>query len=188
MEMRRHSDMRLKSKIYTDEGLPPVADAVLKLPSLTYNKSADSQDLFWAGQTVSPNGTKSETDGYFESLRISRMNNKKMVQSKIGDGARYRVRTFEYHCAATTTYGSRHTRRHTNSVRPRFGPPNHRMAGPVRRAKEDHRLSPELTMSDQGLPDIQIRAKLQGTHLRWLCTAVTLSLTNTTLTSDSPLR
>jgi hypothetical protein len=34
MEIMRHSDMRLTAKTYTDAGLLPVADAVLKLPSL----------------------------------------------------------------------------------------------------------------------------------------------------------
>ena len=34
MEIMRHSDMRLTAKTYTDAGLLPVADAVLKLPFL----------------------------------------------------------------------------------------------------------------------------------------------------------
>src|ERR1700688_3081514 len=42
MEIMRHSDMRLTSTTYTDAGLLPVADAVLKLPSLVKPKSADS--------------------------------------------------------------------------------------------------------------------------------------------------
>jgi hypothetical protein len=38
MEVMRHSDMRLTMKTYTDEGLLPVSDAVLGLPSLTLAK------------------------------------------------------------------------------------------------------------------------------------------------------
>ena len=34
MEVMRHSDIKLTTKTYTDAGLLPVADAVVKLPSL----------------------------------------------------------------------------------------------------------------------------------------------------------
>jgi hypothetical protein len=57
MEIMRHSDMRLTAKTYTDAGLLPVADAVLKLPGLTAPKVAGTQigtqKLFPAGQTES---------------------------------------------------------------------------------------------------------------------------------------
>ncbi len=57
MEIMRHSDMRLTAKTYTDAGLLPVADAVLKLPYLS--KSQDSgtqigtQNLFREGHDLS---------------------------------------------------------------------------------------------------------------------------------------
>jgi hypothetical protein len=35
MEAMRHSDIRLTTKTYTDTGLLPVSDAVVKLPSFT---------------------------------------------------------------------------------------------------------------------------------------------------------
>ncbi len=57
MEIMRHSDMRLTAKTYTDAGLLPLADAVLKLPSLTGKKSEgsqiDSQTLFREGHDLS---------------------------------------------------------------------------------------------------------------------------------------
>src|SRR6202012_2803144 len=74
MEIMRHSDIRLTAKTYTDAGLLPVADAVLKLPSLTHKKTADSQidsqDLFRAGQDQSSKGTDS-TAGYYSELPSS---------------------------------------------------------------------------------------------------------------------
>jgi len=101
MEIMRHSDMRLTSKTYTDAGLLPVADAVLRLPSLTHTKTAasqiDSQDLFRAGQDVSPTGTKPEANGYFELSENQQDGQQKdgpvKTSQKIGNGARYRVRT-----------------------------------------------------------------------------------------------
>jgi hypothetical protein len=99
MEIMRHSDMRLTSKTYTDAGLLPVADAVLKLPSLTHKKTADSQidsqDLFRAGQDQSSKGTDS-TVGYYSELPSSESDGQEKVcpvktSQKIGDGARYRV-------------------------------------------------------------------------------------------------
>ena len=57
MEIMRHSDMRLTAKTYTDAGLLPVADAVLKLPFLSKPKDTSTQigtqDLFRAGHDLS---------------------------------------------------------------------------------------------------------------------------------------
>ena len=53
----RHSDMRLTAKTYTDAGLLPVADAVLKLPFLSKPKDTSTQigtqDLFRVGHDLS---------------------------------------------------------------------------------------------------------------------------------------
>ncbi len=61
MEIMRHSDMRLTAKTYTDAGLLPVADAVLKLPFLANPKASGTQigtqDLFRAGHDLSNTGT-----------------------------------------------------------------------------------------------------------------------------------
>ena len=43
MEAMRHSDIRLTTKTYTDTGLLPVSDAVVKLPSFTRPQVKDSQ-------------------------------------------------------------------------------------------------------------------------------------------------
>jgi Phage integrase family len=43
MEIMRHSDMRLTAKTYTDAGLLPVADAVLKLPGLATTSKGRTQ-------------------------------------------------------------------------------------------------------------------------------------------------
>jgi integrase len=57
MEIMRHSDMRLTLKTYTDAGLLPVADAVLKLPYLANPKAPSTQigtqDLFREGHDLS---------------------------------------------------------------------------------------------------------------------------------------
>jgi len=155
MEILRHSDMRLTSKTYTDAGHLPVADAVLRLPSLTHTKTAasqiDSQELFRAGQDVSPTGTKPEANGYFELSEKQQDGQQKdgpfKTSQKIGNGARYRVRTRKSHSATATTCGSRHTRRHTNSFRPDFCALGHSLANPVRRAKEDHLLPSGNTLT-----------------------------------------
>jgi integrase len=61
MEIMRHSDMRLTAKTYTDAGLLPVADAVLKLPFLSNPKATSTQigtqDLFRAGHDLSNTDT-----------------------------------------------------------------------------------------------------------------------------------
>jgi integrase len=61
MEIMRHSDMRLTAKTYTDAGLLPVADAVLKLPFLSKPKDTSTQigtqDLFREGHDLSATGT-----------------------------------------------------------------------------------------------------------------------------------
>jgi integrase len=61
MEIMRHSDMRLTAKTYTDAGLLPVADAVLKLPFLGKREAAGTQigtqDLFREGHDLSATGT-----------------------------------------------------------------------------------------------------------------------------------
>ena len=58
MEIIPHSDMRLTAKTYTDAGLLPVADAVLKLPFLGKREDAGTQigtqDLFREGVTCPP--------------------------------------------------------------------------------------------------------------------------------------
>jgi integrase len=43
MELMRHSDMRLTAKVYTDAGMLPTGDAVLKLPALKVEGETDSQ-------------------------------------------------------------------------------------------------------------------------------------------------
>jgi len=57
MEIMRHSDMRLTAKTYTDAGLLPVADAVLKLPFLGKREATGTQigtqNLFRAGHDLS---------------------------------------------------------------------------------------------------------------------------------------
>ena len=57
MEIMRHSDMRLTAKTYTDAGLLPVADAVLKLPFLGKREETGTQigthNLFRAGHDLS---------------------------------------------------------------------------------------------------------------------------------------
>jgi len=57
MEIMRHSDMRLTAKTYTDAGLLPVADAVLKLPFLGKREITSTQigtqNLFRAGHDLS---------------------------------------------------------------------------------------------------------------------------------------
>jgi len=57
MEIMRHSDMRLTAKTYTDAGLLPVADAVLKLPYLSKSQNSGTQigtqNLFREGHDLS---------------------------------------------------------------------------------------------------------------------------------------
>ena len=57
MEIMRHSDMRLTAKTYTDAGLLPVVDAVLKLPFLGKREDTSTQigtqDLFREGRDLS---------------------------------------------------------------------------------------------------------------------------------------
>jgi len=112
MEIMRHSDMRLTSKTYTDAGLLPVADAVLKLPSLTGKKSADSQidsqDLFRAGQDLSTADTKTTSSAYFEVAdnQHDGQQNVGLVKTsqKLADGARYRVRTCDLYSVSVALY------------------------------------------------------------------------------------
>ncbi len=65
MEVMRHSDMRLTANIYTDLGLLPTSDAVLKLPSFTgtaskpHDSQIDSQSLSRKGQSLTRPVTKS---------------------------------------------------------------------------------------------------------------------------------
>ncbi len=67
MEIMRHSDMRLTAKTYTDAGLLPVTDAVLKLPFLGKREVAGTQigtqigtqNLFRAGHDLSTADMKS---------------------------------------------------------------------------------------------------------------------------------
>jgi integrase len=112
MEIMRHSDMRLTSKTYTDAGLLPVADAVLKLPSLILKKPADSQidsqGLFRAGHDQSSTGADGTT-GYYLELPGSendgpKKNGPVTTGQKIGDGARYRVRTCDLPRVKRTLY------------------------------------------------------------------------------------
>jgi integrase len=59
MEVMRHSDMRLTANVYTDLGLLPTSEAVLKLPSFTNSapqqkaSQIDSQNLFRTGHDLS---------------------------------------------------------------------------------------------------------------------------------------
>ena len=108
----RHSDMRLTSKTYTDAGLLPGADAVLKLPSLTGKKPADSQidsqDMFRAGQDLSIADTKTTSSVYFEVAdnQHDGQQNLGLVKTsqKLADGARYRVRTCDLPRVKRTLY------------------------------------------------------------------------------------
>jgi hypothetical protein len=92
--------------------LLPVADAVLKLPSLTHKKPADSQidsqDLFRAGQDVSTTGTKLEANGYFELSDNQQDGQQKFglvkTSRKMADGARYRVRTCDPYSVSVVLY------------------------------------------------------------------------------------
>jgi integrase len=112
MEIMRHSDMRLTSKTYTDAGLLPVADAVLKLPSLTGKQAAhsqiDSQDLFRAGHDGSTTGKKSAAEYYLELPRNEEDGQGKdglvKTSQKLVDGARYRVRTCDLPRVKRTLY------------------------------------------------------------------------------------
>ena len=60
MEIMRHSDLRLTAKTYTDAGLLPVADAVLKLPYLSKFQDSGTQigtqNLFREGHDLSTTG------------------------------------------------------------------------------------------------------------------------------------
>jgi hypothetical protein len=112
MEIMRHSDMRLTSKTYTDAGLLPVADAVLKLPSLIGKKAADSQidsqDLFRAGQDQSNSGTE-VTTAYYSELPGSEHGGQEKASpvktsQKLANGARYRVRTCDLPRVKRTLY------------------------------------------------------------------------------------
>ena len=60
MEVMRHSDIKLTTKTYTDAGLLPVADAVVKLPSLmrkARSTQIGTRNLFRAGHDLSPQDT-----------------------------------------------------------------------------------------------------------------------------------
>jgi integrase len=86
MGIMRHSDMRLTSKTYTDAGLLPVADAVLKLPSLVLKKSIDSQidsqGLFRAGHDQSSTSADGTTGTTWNYLGARMMGLRKMDQSR----------------------------------------------------------------------------------------------------------
>lgn len=70
MEIMRHSDIKLTTKTYTDAGLLPVSDAVIKLPSLLATKPTSTQigtqSLFRAGQGLSTSDTKSHDNAPLE--------------------------------------------------------------------------------------------------------------------------
>jgi integrase len=57
MELMRHSDMRLTAKVYTDAGMLPTGDAVMKLPALNVggesHSQIDSQKLVTGGLLLS---------------------------------------------------------------------------------------------------------------------------------------
>jgi integrase len=112
MEIMRHSDMRLTAKTYTDAGLLPVADAVLKLPSLVLKKSADSQidsqGLFRPSHDQS-GASANSTTGYYLELPGSESdgpekNGPVKTSQKLVDGARYRVRTCDLPRVKRTLY------------------------------------------------------------------------------------
>ena len=103
MEIMRHSDMRLTAKTYTDAGLLPVADAVLKLPFLANPKASGTQigtqNLFRAGQDLSIADTKSMGIASLE-LPVNQHDRQQKdgpvkTSQKLGTGARYRVRTLD---------------------------------------------------------------------------------------------
>jgi hypothetical protein len=72
MELMRHSDMRLTAKVYTDAGMLPTGDAVMKLPALVMGEQSDSQidsqKLVASGLSVSPPVQVLETANVAETL------------------------------------------------------------------------------------------------------------------------
>ena len=95
MEIMRHSDMRLTAKTYTDAGLLPVADAVLKLPYLGKRGATGTQNLFRSDQDLSTTDTKTTDSAYFEVTDNQQDGQQKAglvkTSQKVEDGARYRV-------------------------------------------------------------------------------------------------
>ena len=76
MEVMRRSDIKLTTKTYTDAGLLPVADAVVKLPSLmskARSTQIGTQSLFRAGHDQSTPGTDMSTDDALQALEIKQL-------------------------------------------------------------------------------------------------------------------
>jgi hypothetical protein len=68
MEAMRHSDIRLTTKTYTDTGLLPVSDAVVKLLSFTRPQLKDSHTKF-APRESSPVHSRHQNDKWKRTER-----------------------------------------------------------------------------------------------------------------------
>jgi integrase len=76
MEVMRHSDIKLTTKTYTDAGLLPVADAVIKLPSLmrkARGTQIGTQSLFRVGHDQSTPGTETSAGDVLQALGIEQL-------------------------------------------------------------------------------------------------------------------
>jgi len=102
MEVMRHSDIKLTTKTYTDAGLLPVADAVVKLPSLVRKARSTqigTQKLFRAGHDQSTPGTDVSTDDALQALGIKHLeqDDSALVTTgqELSNGSGGRARTYD---------------------------------------------------------------------------------------------
>jgi len=102
MEVMRHSDIKLTTKTYTDAGLLPVADAVVKLPSLmrkARSTQISTQSLFRAGHDQSTSGTDMSTDDALQALGIKQLeqDDSELVTTgqDLANGSGGRARTYD---------------------------------------------------------------------------------------------
>ena len=102
MEIMRHSDMRLTAKTYTDAGLLPIADAVLKLPSLAKSKDTSTQigthDLFREGHDLSATGKTMLGIPLLDLSEDQQLRHENEIPDKTGQekekSGPYRIRTY----------------------------------------------------------------------------------------------
>jgi integrase len=96
MELMRHSDAKLTTKIYTDAGMLPIWDAVGALPMFS-DTQIDTLEIVASGQTVSapvPIEQNSLDSLGAEAEPLSPPESASVPESaKVADGARCRVRT-----------------------------------------------------------------------------------------------
>jgi len=102
MEVVRHSDIKLTTKTYTDAGLLPVADAVVKLPSLmrkARSTQIGTQNLFRAGHDQSTPGTDMSADDALQALGIKHLKqaDSALVPTgqELANGSGGRARTYD---------------------------------------------------------------------------------------------